>query len=203
MKKILGKFDCSTGDKTIIKVRGDLIIRTAISKDQNYIDKQQKENSFAVGFIQKTIWDKYVFGGQRNFVVFICEKNGDQVGYVLLTPGKKVGDYAKIQQIVIQQDARRLEYGTLLIDAVREFCEEIGRIGTTLRCRKDLESNKFWEALGFTLYGVWEKGKFNHVGFKASNDIFLWRIELNRKTPTLFYGVEIEYPDREIITGIY
>lgn len=185
-KLILEEFDCSTGILNDIEVRGDLVVRTSNVADQSYIDKLQKENAYAVGFIQKTIWDKYVFGGERNFVVFICEKNGDRVGYVLLTPGMKVGSYAKIQQIAVQEDARRLEYGSMLIEAVRKFCEKFGRVGVTLRCREDLDANKFWLSLGFLQYGKWEKGKRNHVGFKASNTILLWKIELNRIMPTLF-----------------
>ena len=55
-----------------------------------------------------------------------------------------------------------------------------------MRCRQDLESNSFWKSLGFENYGVWEKGKINHVGFKASDDINLWKIELNKNIITLF-----------------
>ena len=129
-------------------------------------------------------------GGERNFVVLICEKNLDPVGYILFTPGKGVGRYAKIQQIAVRQDARRLEYGSLLIDCARQFCEDTGKRGFTLRCRVDLESNHFWGALGFDKYGVWKKGQLNHVGFKASNDINLWKIELNRNMPDLFYPLK-------------
>ncbi len=150
------------------------------------IDKLQKDNSYAVGFIQKTVWEKYVFGGERNFVVFICEANNEAVGYVLITPGKSSYKYAKIQQIAVRNDARRLHYGTALLDVCRQFCETFHRIGFTLRCRQDLESNKFWKSLGFQNYGVWEKNKVNHVGFKASDDINLWKIELNKNIITLF-----------------
>ena len=150
------------------------------------IDKLQKDNSYAVGFIQKTVWEKYVFGGERNFVVFICEANNEAVGYVLITPGKSSYKYAKIQQIAVRNDARRLQYGTALLDVCRQFCETFHRIGFTLRCRQDLESNKFWKTLGFQNYGVWEKNKVNHVGFKASDDINLWKIELNKNIITLF-----------------
>jgi GNAT superfamily N-acetyltransferase len=174
------KWDCSTGLLNIIASRGDLICRTSNANDRAFVDQLQKENSYAVGFIQKTIWDKYVWGGERNFVVLVCEKNLDPVGYILFTPGKGVGSYAKIQQIAVREDARRLEYGSLLLDCSRQFCEETGKRGFTLRCRTDLESNKFWKALGFDKYGVWEKGKVNHVGFKASKDINLWKIELNK-----------------------
>lgn len=157
----LGEFDCSNG---IIKILyndtlNNLVVRTSTIKDMLLIDKLQKENSNAVGFIQKTIWEKYVFGGERNFVALICECNND---------------------------ARRLKYGTALLDVCKQFCIKFHRIGFTLRCRTDLDSNFFWKSLGFEKYGVWEKGKINHVGFKASNDINLWKIDLNDNIKLLF-----------------
>ena len=182
----LGKFECATGLINVLYQKGDLVVRNARELDIAFIDKLQKENAHAVGFIQRTIWDDYVFGGGRNFVVFICEKNADMVGYVLLTPGKGANTYTRIQQIAVREDARRLDYGSALIAVVRDFCETFNRTGARLRCRQDLESNKFWQALGFQKYGVWKKGKVNHVGFKASNDINLWEIDLNRNTPKLF-----------------
>jgi ribosomal protein S18 acetylase RimI-like enzyme len=172
----------------------NISVRTSTNKDILLIDKLQKENSNAVGFIQKTVWDNYVFGGQRNFVVFICEANNDAVGYVLITPGKGAYKYAKIQQIAVRNDARRLYYGSALLDVCKQFCEKFDRIGFTLRCRQDLESNNFWKSLGFKNYGVWQKGKINHVGFKASNDINLWKIELNKNIITLFE----DYDDSDV-----
>lgn len=180
-KSPLGIYNCATGKSSILYTNGDLTVRTATQEDRNFIDKLQKDNSYAVGFIQSTVWDKYVFGGERNFVVFICEKNDDMVGYVLLTPGRGAHTYAKIQQIAVREDARRLDYGSALLHVVKDFCNFYDRIGVTLRCRIDLDSNKFWKALGFHIYGVWQKGQINHVGFKASNDINLWRIDLNDK----------------------
>jgi GNAT superfamily N-acetyltransferase len=184
----LQKFDCGTGLLNILyndKIN-DLLVRTSTIKDMLLVDKLQKENSYAVGFIQKSVWEKYVWGGERNFIVLICESNNDAVGYVLITPGMGAYKYAKIQQIAVRNDARRLQYGTALIEVCREFCETFGRLGFTLRCRTDLDSNYFWRHLGFEKYGVWEKGKINHVGFKASNDINLWKIDLNKNLPNLF-----------------
>jgi GNAT superfamily N-acetyltransferase len=182
----LGKFDCATGLVNVLYTKDDLIVRNSTMKDMLFIDKLQKDNSFAVGFIQKTVWEKYVFGGERNFVVFVCEKNNDPVGYILITPGKGVGTHIKIQQIAVRDDARRLDYGSALIAVVRDFCNTFNRAGATLRCRIDLDSNKFWKALGFDQYGTWLKGTVNHVGFKASNDINLWRIDLNDVQLKLF-----------------
>lgn len=173
------KFNCATGLINVLWRHGDLLVRTSTISDMLLVDKLQKENAAAVGFIQKTLWEKYVWGGERNFVVLVCEANADEVGYTLLTPGKGPNTYAKIQQIAIRNDARRLQYGSALIAVCRQFCEEFGLRGFTLRCRVDLESNSFWKALGFEQYGIWKKGHRNHVGFKASNDINLWRIDLN------------------------
>lgn len=178
----LGQFDCSTGLINILYNDNllNISVRTSTIKDILLVDKLQKENSQAVGFIQKTIWEEYVWGGKRNFVVLICEANNDAVGYVLITPGVSSYKYAKIQQIAIRNDARRLHYGTALLNVCRQFCEKFQRVGFTLRCRQDLESNNFWKALGFENYAIWEKGKINHVGFKASQDINLWKIDLNK-----------------------
>jgi GNAT superfamily N-acetyltransferase len=182
----LGKFDCATGLINILYSKNDLIVRNATIADQIFIDKLQKDNSYAVGFIQKTVWEKYVFGGERNFVVFVCEKNNEEVGYILLTPGRGINSYVRIQQIAVRDDARRLDYGSALIAVVKEFCQTFQRIGARLRCRVDLESNHFWQALGFQKYGIWQKGMINHVGFKASNDINLWQIDLNTNLLSLF-----------------
>jgi hypothetical protein len=57
----LGNFNCASGIVSTLAVDGDLIVRNAIHSDQPFIDKLQKENSYAVGFIQKTIWEKFLF----------------------------------------------------------------------------------------------------------------------------------------------
>lgn len=65
----LGKFDCGTGLINILyrdKLK-DISVRTSTIKDILLVDKLQKENSYAVGFIQKTIWEKYVWGGGAQF----------------------------------------------------------------------------------------------------------------------------------------
>ena len=164
----LGRFDCSSGLINYLynDPIKDIKVRNSTINDMLLVDKLQKENSYAVGFIQKTVWEDYVWGGKRNFVVLICEANNDAVGYVLITPAVNSYRYAKIQQIAIRNDARRLHYGTALIDVCRQFCEQFGRLGFTLRCRVDLESNNFWKSLGFVKYGTWKKAKLTTLGLK-------------------------------------
>ena len=147
----LGKFNCATGLINVLHLDPikDILVRTSTVADLLVIDKLQKENSYAVGFVPNTYFEKEVYGGIKNSILLICECNNDPVGYIYLTPGKGAYKYGKIQQIAIRDDARRLHYGTALIDVCRQFCEEFGRKGFTLRCRVDLESNAFWKALGF------------------------------------------------------
>lgn len=186
----LGKFNCATGVVNVLyhdKVK-DILVRTSTIKDILLIDKLQKENSNAVGFIPNSYFEKAVYGGVKNSVLLICEANNDAVGYVYLTPGMKPYSYAKIQQIAVRNDARRLAYGTALLDVCRQFCEMFMRSGFTLRCRQDLESNHFWKALGFEHYDTWAKGRVNHSGFKASDDINMWKIDLNSQITRLFIG---------------
>ena len=183
----LQQFNCATGILHILYQKGDLIVRNSTIKDMHFVDMLQKQNAFAVGFIQKTIWEKYVWGGERNFVVLICEKNADSVGYLLFTPGHGTMTYAKMQQVAVRNDARRLDYGSALFAVAQLFCEQYALKGFTLRCRTDLEANFFWQAMGFTNYGTWKKGQINHVGMRASRDINLWKIDLNRNLITLPY----------------
>ena len=58
----LGEFDCSTGIINILynDTIKNISVRTSTIKDILLVDKLQKENSNAVGFIQKTIWEDYV-----------------------------------------------------------------------------------------------------------------------------------------------
>jgi GNAT superfamily N-acetyltransferase len=175
----LGRFDCALGIATVLRIEGDLTVRTASVVDVPLIDKLQRDNSYAVGFIQRTIWDRYVFGGERNFFVLIVEANHDPVGYCLVTPGRSPNSWVRIQQIAVRLDARRLSYGRALLHVIREFCVEHQRVGARLRCRADLESNLFWRAMGFRCYEVWQKGRLNHVGMKASDDINLWERDMD------------------------
>ena len=190
-RSTLGDFDCATGLLNILWSKGDLIVRNASYRDAAIVDKLQRDNSYAVGFIQQTIWDKYVFGGERNFFVLIVEANNDPVGYTLITPGRGMGSYLRIQQIAVRDDARRLHYGNALMSVIERFAREQQRAGARLRCRADLDSNNFWKEMGFTVERVVTKGTVNHVGFKASNDINMWMREFSH-VPRLFV------PEREL-----
>mgnify|MGYP003353416075 CR=1 FL=1 len=50
---------------------------------------------------------------------------------------------------------------------------------------------------------MWEKGKINHVGFKASDDINLWKIELNKNIIPFIVGLIIGNKAIPIIWHIF
>jgi hypothetical protein len=168
-----GKFDCRHSSSNILLVRNDIIVRTTTPADWIYINHLAKDNSSSIGFLQKRTWHDYVWGGQRNFLCFIIEVSQIPVGYILLTPGF-TNKPVRVQQIVIQEDVRRWEYGTALIDTVELFRKEYKRSGIILRCRTDLEANLFWQILGFTLVHIQKQGTLNHMRFSASKDINIY-----------------------------
>jgi len=194
-----GLFNCSDGISKTLLSRNDLTVRTSISKDWKFLDKLMKDESKKIGFLQRRTWDKYVWGGERNFITLICEKNNQMVGYVFFTPGIGINRPVKIQQIVIQEDCRRIEYGTALCDCIADFCFTYERSGISLRCRADLEANNFWKALGFKLIKIFSKGSINHVGMKASNDIFQYL----KKVGDDLFSVDTEYVEKCTMTKIF
>lgn len=121
------------------------IINAAIP-DIKYIDWLRGKESEAVGFIPKVRYEMEI-NGESGGDILLVKESGDLVGFSYVTYGPPYS--AKIQQIAIQEDARRMERATALIEEIatrarRKGCAEIG-----CRCAEDLEANKFWEILGF------------------------------------------------------
>lgn len=111
-----------------------------------FLDHLQSENRHALGFLP--------FEALRQAIelsrVFLCYENDMPAGYVIHGPPKRHG---KIYQVCVAEDARRIEHGTALIEAVRAVMNH-GRAHTlTLHCAEDLPANQFWRDLGFTQIG--------------------------------------------------
>lgn len=183
----------------ILLFRKDIIVRTTTPNDWLFIDSLMKEEASKIGFLTKRVWEKDIWKGERAHVCLICEVNKFCVGYVFFSSGRGVDRDIKIQQIVIKNDARRFEYGTALCDCCVDFCKQFNRSAITLRCRADLEANNFWQFLGFKLYKIISKGTINHVGMKASNDIFCYRKQVSND----LFDNKIEYIENCSITRIF
>ena len=120
-------------------------IRRATVEDITFIDHLRKQESEAVGFIPLVRYEMEI-EGERHGSILVCEENSDMVGFIYATHGT---DHTHIQQIVIQEDARRRERGLCLVAAVTRPQDWL----VSLRCADDLEAAHFWDALGFSPTG--------------------------------------------------
>lgn len=139
------------------------IIRRAVIADIPYIVDLSKKESRCLGFIPKMAYEAAISGvktGKRwsdvcNDKMWVCECNGDLVGFVLASFGrsKAMRPVGKIAQICLQEDARKLSRGYALLSAVIQHGKSFGTESFSCGCADDLESNMFWVAMGFTKIG--------------------------------------------------
>ena len=141
------------------------IIRFAKEDDLKYINHLSKLESKSLGFIPNPAYLSAITGIKTgkswslicNDKLFVCECNGDLVGFCLASFGHKhtnvMTRQGKIAQICLQTDARMLQRGRLLLDSVVDYGETIYIFNWTCGCADDLESNIFWKAMGWKKVG--------------------------------------------------
>lgn len=117
-------------------------IRRAILADIGYIDSLGKKESEAIGFIPLQRYEMEIEGSRHGSII-VAEENNDLVGFIYATHNH--AGVTHIQQIAIQEDARRMERASLLVKAVQRERDWL----LSCRCAADLESTNFWDALGF------------------------------------------------------
>jgi len=133
------------------------MIRLATLPDVPYIVNLAKKETFCLGFIPKMAYESAITGiktGKRwsntcNDRMFVCEENGDLVGFVLFS----YGNPAKCNQICIQEDARMIERGQALLSAAIAHGNLIGIEDFACGCADDLPSNVFWNKMGWVKVG--------------------------------------------------
>lgn len=121
-------------------------IVNATIPDIKYIDWLRGKESEAIGFIPKIRYEMEITG-ERGGDIILAKENNDLVGFAYITYGPPLS--AKIQQIAIQEDARRMIRATALVDEIATRARMRGCAEVGCRCAEDLESNEFWKALGF------------------------------------------------------
>lgn len=155
------------------------IIRQATLKDLHYVVDLSKKENRALGFIPKMAYESAITGiktGKRwsdkcNDKLFVCEINKDLVGFVLASFGNPFSNnrQGKIAQICLQEDARKLARGKMLLNAVIEWGKAIGTTAFNCGCADDLESNLFWICMGWTKVGS-RKGISHQNTWKQTSD---------------------------------
>ena len=150
-----------------------LIVRKATLTDLTYIHDLSKKESKSIGFIPKMAYEAAVTGvkkGKRwsdkcNDGLWVCMENDDLVGFMLMSFGK----VAKVNQICIQEDARKIKRGKALLKAGITHGSTKGIIDFGCGCADDLESNKFWTAMEWCKIGE-RKGIHYGNTWKESSD---------------------------------
>jgi hypothetical protein len=135
------------------------VVRFSKIEDLNYIISLSKKENRSIGFIPKMAYESAITGiktGDRwsnvcNDKLFVIECNGDLVGFCLASFGipNAITKSGKIAQICLQTDARKLLRGRLLLDTVVEYGKTQGTMAFSAGCADDLESNLFWQHMGW------------------------------------------------------
>jgi len=139
------------------------LIRSAAVADLPYIVDLSKKESVCLGFIPKMAYESAITGiktGKRwsnvcNDKLWVCESNGDLVGFVLASFGgfNAINPQGRIAQICIQEDARLISRGRDLLDAVIDYGKTVHTYGFSCGCANDLPSNVFWKLMGWQFIG--------------------------------------------------
>lgn len=160
------------------------MIRSAVLSDINYIVSLANKESFCLGFIPKMAYEAAITGiktGKRwsntcNDKLFVCEENGDLVGFVMFS----YGNPAKCNQICIQEDARLIERGKALLSAAISHGNLRGIDDFACGCADDLPSNFFWKTMGWVKVGE-RKGISHKNTWKESSKrlVNIYRYQTN------------------------
>tara|TARA_R100001510_G_C7651034_1_gene208633 strand:+ start:146 stop:646 length:501 start_codon:yes stop_codon:yes gene_type:complete len=165
-----------------------MIVRYANIKDLKYINHLSKKETKSLGFIPNSAYEAAITGiknGKRwsnvcNDKIWVIEENKDLVGYLLMS----FGNWAKVNQIAIQEDARLIERGKKLLKTGIEYANSYGRQDFVCGCADDLPSNFFWQQMGWKKIGK-RKGISHTNTWKETSkrDVNVYQYQIN----SLFY----------------
>ena len=120
-----------------------VIVEAALA-DVDYLCHLQRieaNRDDSIGFIPRAGYERALREGG---VILVARENDEEVGFIYATRNR--AGVTRIQQVAVQDDARRLEVGTQLVEAVTDPNDWL----LSLRCREGLAGVDFWRSLGFT-----------------------------------------------------
>ena len=150
----------------IIEAVGVTVRIAATASDYRFIRHLSRIESAAVGFLG----NRYENPKPSDYCL-IVERNGDPVGYAYgSTP---VGRPARVWQIAVRQDARFLEHGQALVQAIERLAERAGTTTISARCAQELPSNAFWQAEDFACVAI-ARGQVGDGYAKNGRTLNVW-----------------------------
>lgn len=177
------------------------LVRDADERDLLYVDSLRKKEGNALGFIpigayQSTVL-KAPIDGRKRWVyskLFIVQDNEDPTGFCYATFAQ---DYAKIVQIVVQEDARRWHRAMLLEKQVDEHARSLSKKGITCRVAIDLESNLFWRGIGYTPIRVTSSTWLNQRESNSKRPLVIYEKQLNESLFELNPLLKVRYEEAQ------
>ena len=122
-------------------------VRVATLSDLAYVDHLQRIEANGIDSVGFIPWSRYEKDAMIGWIHLIFD-NDEPTGFVYATHNWH--GVTRIQQIVVQEDARRAERATALVSAAVRQNDWL----VSLRCAEDLEAVDFWPALGFKQVAV-------------------------------------------------
>ena len=163
----------------------ETILRPGKIDDWDYIDSLRKRESNALGFIPRnsytSVLSKTADGVRKRFEyvrINVVEDNGDLTGFCYATFHEIV---ARIQQIVVQEDARRWYRASMLETAVRDEAIKSNCVGISCRVAFDLESNFFWRAIGYQPIRQITSTWLNQKESKSKRPLWIYYLALEKE----------------------
>jgi GNAT superfamily N-acetyltransferase len=111
-----------------------------------FITGMMRENYTAVGFIpETTVEQQYIRQGRY---LIQSDLRGRPVGY-LLHGSPAAGQILSVAQAVVDYDFRNRGFGEMEVQRLIERAQLANCRSIKLRCADDLQSNLFWQSMGF------------------------------------------------------
>lgn len=162
----------------ILNFREGTLLRKGIWSDWNYIDSQRKEESNSLGFLPKAVYESVLKQTRvadrdrwKYQDIYITEDNGEQTGFCMVSYFDSV---ANIFQIVVRRDARRWHRALLMADEVEKKAKVLGKTGIKCRVAVDLESNLFWQGIGYKQVDTVTSSWLNQRESKSKRPLYIY-----------------------------
>lgn len=133
----------------------------AVSEVMRFVKSAMKGAREELGFMP---WGAVVEKASRSQLA-VAKCNGELVGFVLHSDAPPI---VKVWQIWLRSDARRILYGTALVNHVAKRARENQALTIRAKCAFDLEAVSFWSMIGFDVSAI------VHGGDKRNREIVVF-----------------------------
>jgi GNAT superfamily N-acetyltransferase len=140
-----------------LRLEADAVqVRPATLADLQFLVDQGRKEFECIGFLSSSCYEGIILGryesASRSFNVngrlWIAEVNADQVGFLYASAGRYAGA-ARIVQVCVRSDARRIDYGQALVSEAESWAAGQHRTAVGCHVATDIDAGAFWDALGY------------------------------------------------------